>query len=54
MIMQTSDSIPTRGTVVTVASVVTFIVMSTKKMWNWRDQAKWSFKVNNFVNLVSP
>ena len=52
MRLQTTDTVPTRGTVVTVASIVSFIVMTNRKVWNWRDQAKWSFTVKNFVNLV--
>ena len=54
MRMQTTDTIPTRGTVVTVASIATFIVMSARRVWNWRDQAKWSFTAKSFVNVVSP
>jgi hypothetical protein len=53
MVLQTTDEIPTRGTVVTVAGIVSFIVLTHEKMWNWRDQAQWKFTVVNFVNLVT-
>jgi hypothetical protein len=52
MVLQSTDAIPARGTVVTVAAVVSFIVLTNKRMYSWRDQAKWQFTVENFVNLV--
>ena len=52
MVMQTTDTPPARGTVVTVASTTTFIVQTIEKMWSWRDVAKWKFTASNFVNLV--
>jgi hypothetical protein len=53
MIMQTTDTIPTRGTIVTFAGVATFIVKTIKKEWEWRNTAKWSFTCSNYVNLVT-
>jgi hypothetical protein len=53
MILQTTDTVPTRGTVVTVASQVGFIVKSIERMWNQRDQAKWRFTADHYLNVVT-
>jgi hypothetical protein len=53
LVMQTTDTPPTRGTVVTVASQVGFICQTTEHMWDWKDQAKWKFTATRFVNLVT-
>ena len=49
--LQTSDTPPARGTVVSVGGVTGFIVKTIEHMYNWKDQAKWSFTANKYVNL---
>jgi hypothetical protein len=51
MRMQTTDTPPDRGDVISVASIVGFIVKTREFMYNWRDQAKWSFTATSYVNV---
>jgi hypothetical protein len=53
MILQSSDTVPTRGTILTVAGVDGFQVDSNQRIWSQREQAKWSFKATRNVNLVT-
>ena len=53
MVLQTTDSIPTRGTVVSIAAQAGFIIQTIEKMYSWRDMAKWKFTAKRFVNLVT-
>jgi hypothetical protein len=53
MILQSSDTIPTRGEILTIAAVSGFIVQNVERMYSWRDQAKWRFTAKRFVNVVT-
>jgi hypothetical protein len=51
--MQTTDTEPTRGTLVTVAAQVGFICQTIGKKYEWRGMATWNFTATRFVNLVT-
>jgi hypothetical protein len=53
MVLQTTDTIPTRGALVTIAGQTGHIIQNIEKMYSWKDMAKWRFTSKRFVNLAT-